>query len=258
MKKLLALFLSAAAVCCCTGGSTGVEDPDNGQVTTDDPSGPPDDPGYDLSGGCPAIDLGLSVKWAAWNIGAKDEKSLGTYFAWGETAGKSDYSWGGYAFGNYNNVGPDWGLTHPVDSRGRLLPENDPATKLWGKRWRTPTRAEMEELCNTGKVPWIIETDRNDNFLGVTVCRYITVINSLPVPDVRATSNRDEIFLPVTGYRDNSSLESSGYYGLYWTSSLASQKHSASSLMFSETDDAQAVVDMYRNLGMQIRAVTDD
>ena len=259
MKKLLAILSAAVMVCCCIGQTVNQDEdgPGNGDPGTGDPSGSTTEQDYDLSGGCPAVDLGLSVKWAAWNIGAKNEKSLGTYFAWGETAGKNDYSWNAYTLGPYVNVGPNWGLTHPVDSKNRLLPENDPATKLWGKRWRTPTKAEVEELCNTRKTTWTIVTDRDDNFLGVSVSKYIAVVNS--VPGTRASSSKEEIFMPVSDYRDGTPpFEKPSYLGLYWTSSLASQKHSASSLLFSQTEDAQKVVDMYRNLGMQIRAVTDD
>ena len=33
------------------------------------------------------VDLGLSVKWAAWNVGATKPEEYGLYFAWGETQG---------------------------------------------------------------------------------------------------------------------------------------------------------------------------
>lgn len=38
-----------------------------------------------------AVDLGLSVKWAACNLGASAPEEYGDYFAWGETAPKSYY-----------------------------------------------------------------------------------------------------------------------------------------------------------------------
>ena len=45
-----------------------------------------------------AVDLGLSVKWANMNVGAKKESGFGTYFAWGETQPKEYYSWKTYAW----------------------------------------------------------------------------------------------------------------------------------------------------------------
>ena len=35
-----------------------------------------------------AVDLGLSVKWANMNVGAKTTSGFGSYFAWGETKTK--------------------------------------------------------------------------------------------------------------------------------------------------------------------------
>ena len=48
--------------------------------------------------GVEAVDLGLSVKWANMNVGAKKDSGFGTYFAWGETKPKKYYSWGTYAW----------------------------------------------------------------------------------------------------------------------------------------------------------------
>lgn len=47
----------------------------------------------DFSGGCEAVDLGLSVKWASYNVGALNVDGRGSYFAWGETTEKANYDW---------------------------------------------------------------------------------------------------------------------------------------------------------------------
>ena len=39
-----------------------------------------------------AVDLGLSVKWAAYNIGASNPEEYGDYFAFGETEPKDEYT----------------------------------------------------------------------------------------------------------------------------------------------------------------------
>lgn len=42
----------------------------------------------DISGGCEAVDLGLSVKWASYNVGAKNEDGRGwysNYRFWGQS-----------------------------------------------------------------------------------------------------------------------------------------------------------------------------
>ena len=43
-----------------------------------------------------AVDLGLSVKWASFNLGASKEYEYGDYYAWGETATKDNYDWASY------------------------------------------------------------------------------------------------------------------------------------------------------------------
>ena len=61
------------------------------------PEGPPDP--TDFSGGCEAVDLGITttdgkpLKWASYNVGAQDEEGFGSYFAWGETTEKTNYDW---------------------------------------------------------------------------------------------------------------------------------------------------------------------
>ena len=43
-----------------------------------------------------AVDLGLSVKWASFNLGASKPEEYGDYYAWGETEPKELYTWGTY------------------------------------------------------------------------------------------------------------------------------------------------------------------
>ena len=45
-----------------------------------------------------AVDLGLSVKWAAYNVGATKPEEYGNYYAWGEVETKIDYTEGNYKF----------------------------------------------------------------------------------------------------------------------------------------------------------------
>ena len=42
------------------------------------------------------VDLGLSVCWAEWNVGASAPEEYGGYYAWGETEEKSNYDWSTY------------------------------------------------------------------------------------------------------------------------------------------------------------------
>lgn len=53
----------------------------------------------DSSNGHDYVDLGLSVKWATMNVGAAKINDQGSYFAWGETENKDDYTWSTYKHG---------------------------------------------------------------------------------------------------------------------------------------------------------------
>ncbi len=50
------------------------------------------------TGGYNYVDLGLpsGTKWATCNVGATQPAEFGTYYAWGETSPKKDYSWDSY------------------------------------------------------------------------------------------------------------------------------------------------------------------
>lgn len=88
------------------------------------------------------VDLGLSVKWAGWNIGATKPEEIGGYYAWGETEEQADkmYSWSRYQWGDaptkYNDT----------DKKIVLDAEDDVAHVKWGDDWRMPTLEEMNEL----------------------------------------------------------------------------------------------------------------
>ena len=74
------------------------------------------------------VDLGLSVKWCAVNLGAHNITDFGNYYAWGETETKEDYSWATYKHANgvYNK------LTKycPLDKTGYWDGTGSPDNKL--------------------------------------------------------------------------------------------------------------------------------
>ena len=50
------------------------------------------------------VDLGLSVKWATYNVGGTDTLSYGDFYAWGEVEPKSAYNKANYAFANLDTI----------------------------------------------------------------------------------------------------------------------------------------------------------
>ena len=175
-----------------------------------------------------AIDLGLSVKWASFNIGATSPESYGDYYAWGETEpyysslepltwknGKSDgYDWPSYKWCKGSSTtmtkycsDSSYGYNGFADTKTVLEPEDDVAHVKLGGNWRMPTDAEWTELRNNCSWTW------TDNYNGTGVRGRIVTSNIEGYTD-------KSIFLPAAGRLDETNFNFAGSYGYYWSSSL--------------------------------------
>ena len=146
------------------------------------------------------VDLGLSVKWASYNIGATKPEEYGDYFAWGETEPKEVYDWSTYK----HCRGSQTTLTKyngTLDNKTKLDAIDDAAVVNWGGTWRMPTDAELTELRVQCTWTWASQN-------GVNGYR------------VTSNSNGNSIFLPLAGCRSGSSLNDAGSNGIYCSSSL--------------------------------------
>ena len=155
-----------------------------------------------------AVDLGLSVKWASWNVGAYAPEGNGCYFAWGEVEDKVFYDWSTYKWcdGSYStltkyNNNSSYGT---VDNKTALDPEDDAAHVNWGGSWRMPTDAEWTELRYNCTWTWTTQNGVNGRLV---------------------TSNKEgytdkSIFLPAAGSRNGYYLYDAGTRGNCWSSSL--------------------------------------
>lgn len=80
------------------------------------------------------VDLGLSVKWATCNMGAKNPQDKGDYYMYGDTTPAN-------ARENISDFEvPFFGMN------GVLPSKYDAATVNWGEEWRIPTVEEFKEL----------------------------------------------------------------------------------------------------------------
>ncbi len=137
------------------------------------------------------VDLGLSVKWAGWNVGATSPEQYGEYYAWGEIEEKSDYDLDTYKYYNsqtnkFINIGENISGT-----------QYDVATVKWGNGWRIPTKIELEELA--------------------TKCRF-ELYTYKGVAGIKLTGpNTNSIFLPFAGYRRGTLLSDASINCLYWS-----------------------------------------
>ena len=164
------------------------------------------------------VDLGLSVKWASFNVGASKPEEYGDYYAWGETEPKADYSWFTYKWcnGSYTTMTKycnqsDCGKDGFTDTKTTLDPEDDVAQVKWGGSWRMPTEAEQDDLRNN--CTWTWYSSENTEFNGVAGYKVTS--------NVSGYTDRF-IFLPAAGYRYDTSLADACTYGGYWSSSLYS------------------------------------
>lgn len=170
------------------------------------------------------IDLGLSVKWATYNIGANAPEEYGDYFAWGETTTKSTYTEGAYVADTKNYK----------DIKGTSL---DVARVKWGGNWRMPTKTEFEELLN--RCIWEWTTQNGVNGYVVT------------------GPNGNNIFLPAAGNRSEDVLYYNGSFGFYWSSTPGSKDNTqgAHYLGFGSSDQGMSWDSCY--LGRTVRPVLD-
>ena len=155
------------------------------------------------------VDLGLpsGTLWATCNVGANSPEEYGDYFAWGETTTKSSYSWSTYKYckGSSSTMTKYCTSSYygTVDNKTELEPSDDAATVNWGSGWQMPSKEQCQELINSSytTTTW---TTRNGKY-----GRKIT-----------SKSNGNSIFLPAAGCRNDTSLNSAGGSGYYWSRSL--------------------------------------
>ena len=123
-----------------------------------------------------AIDLGLSVKWASWNVGASKPEDYGGYYSWGETEEKDKYDWSTYKYceGSKESCHPIG--TNEINISGT---EYDIAHVKWGDGWRMPTKDEVNELRSNCTTRWM-------EMNGVEGLQYVG-------------PNGNSIFLPAAG-----------------------------------------------------------
>ena len=193
------------------------------------------------------IELGLSVKWGTFNVGATKPEEYGDYYAWGETETKGNYSWSTYKWcnGSYDtqnkyNTNSSFGT---VDNKTTLDPEDDVAHVKWGGSWRMPTKAEQDDLRN--KCTWTWYGSGNTEFNGIA--------------GYKVTSNMEGytdrfIFLPAAGYRDDIYLNNVGLYGLYWSSSLIAGYPFLAYYLYFDSDSV-GWYGYYRLRGQSVRPV---
>ena len=187
-----------------------------------------------------AVDLGLpsGTLWADRNVGADAPEAYGDYFAWSEVTPKTEYNWSTYKWCNGSVYTHTKYCTHSyfgtVDGKTVLDLEDDAAYVNMGAEWRMPTAAEQKELWNNCTWTW---TTQNG------------------VKGYKVTGNNgNSIFLPAAGYRYDSDLYYTGFYGDYWSSS-SHESYSSHAYNLNFDSDNYVWSDIDRYFGHSVRAV---
>ena len=170
------------------------------------------------------VDLGLSVYWAGWNVGATSPEEPGSYYAWGETNAKSSYA-------------PANSSTFRK-SMGSIVGNStyDVASAEWGGNWRLPTKDEFRELLD--RCTWTWTTYEGERGYKVT------------------GPNGNSIFLPAAGWRRSTSLFYRWLSGSYWSATPdESSTFNAYYLYFDEDD--RSTSRGYRYEGHSVRPVSE-
>lgn len=206
------------------------------------------------------VDLGLSVKWASFNLGASKPEEQGDFYAWGETepyyrpgyalsdepfwriSKEAGYYWPSYKWCEGSEttmtkycIDSNCGYQGMQDGKTVLDPEDDAAHVKLGGKWRMPTESEQDELMR--KCSWAWSSRNGTNGYLVT------------------GPNGNSIFLPVGGLRRDTDLYDVSC-GNYWSSSLErGGSESACAIEFYSSNVRW--VGYWRSHGLLIRPVYD-
>lgn len=200
-----------------------------------------------------AVDLGLSVKWASWNVGSSKPEEYGGYYAWGETEEKDIYNWKTYKYVRNDIDGDYWNedtvphvIVHKYQRIGKEIDGDevnisicgtayDVAHSKWGGDWRMPSKAEIEELESKCK-------KEHTSLNGVEGWYFIG-------------PNGNRIFLPSAGVADEDGvswdmLDWRGAACMYWSGDLITHYYLLG-VQFQMADGSQAWSISFDNRGVQ-------
>lgn len=161
------------------------------------------------------VDLGLSVKWAKCNVGAKNPTDFGGYFGFGDVTGTQ------------TSIDP---ADYASEDTYKTL--NDVAYHATGGIATLPTADLFEELFRLCKTEWI----EQDGVAGFRV----------------TGKNGNSIFLPAAGKRIESTVSENGTQGYYLTGSInPSNTEFAINYEFSSSMNSRATRAVYEALAVR-------
>lgn len=163
------------------------------------------------------VDLGLSTKWAKYNVGATDEKQLGGLFGFGDMTGfQTSINLDDYASADIYKT------------------DRDVANKVYGSWVTMPTIDEFEELFTECKKEWVEDTENH-------------------VAGYKFTGpNGNSIFLPAAGTRTQGNVSGEGLNGYYLSGSInATDNRFAMAYSFEQNVARRTSTPVYQALAIR-------
>lgn len=163
------------------------------------------------------VDLGLSTKWAKYNVGATDEKQLGGLFGFGDMTGfQTSINLEDYASADIYKT------------------DRDVANKVYGSWVTMPTIDEFEELFTECKKEWVEDTENH-------------------VAGYKFTGpNGNSIFLPAAGTRTQGNVSGEGLNGYYLSGSInATDNRFAMAYSFDQNAARRTSTPVYQALAIR-------
>ena len=197
------------------------------------------------------VDLGLSVKWATYNLGASAPEEVGNYYGWGCTepyTSTENVNWPLY-FSKLNGTGTGNGdcgtskdplqsfVTDKISIAGTQW---DAARKELGGTWRLPTNAEILELSTNCDWEW------QTNYNGVAGFKVM-----------KPSDHNVFIFLPATGYREYEEVKSPSNGDCWSSTPYNGNKERGHSLYYYDNAHGSNQIGYLRYYGFTIRPVCD-
>ena len=137
------------------------------------------------------VDLGLSARWAGYNVGASAPQEYGNWFSWGETQAKQSYSEENY--------------TKPAGNV--VAGENDVASREWGYGWHLPSVENIQELIDNCDISFA-------SYKGV---------DGWAVTSRVAGYEGKTVFFPAAGYKAGENHNYAGSQCVFWSNALTAE-----------------------------------
>ena len=126
------------------------------------------------------VDLGLSVMWANYNVGAHSPLEAGGFYCWGETKELTIEDKRVETI-DFINTRINYSKYNETDGLLVLQPDDDVATVKWGAPWHMPDKSDIDEL-NENCTSKVLTID------GQKVVKFTSKING------------NYIIFPIAGY----------------------------------------------------------